>query len=132
MAASPATDVAPEIAGGRGNTHDGLGDRLANRVHLRSVTTTSNPDTDIDVRELVETDDEERLVELGAQNFRAKELEGAAVDLDETLAVASGVRDRYPGLEFRSNSILGSLMSDTDPWRSSSCRSTGLTALPTF
>ncbi len=42
----------------------GLGDRLSDGVDLRSVTTTSDANPDIDLGELIETNDKERLVDL--------------------------------------------------------------------
>jgi hypothetical protein len=41
-----------------------LGNGLSNSIDLRGVTTTSNSDTDVNLGELVETDDQERLVDL--------------------------------------------------------------------
>ena len=43
---------------------DGLGDGLTDGVDLRSVTTTSDADTDVDTGELVNADDQEGLVDL--------------------------------------------------------------------
>jgi hypothetical protein len=43
---------------------EGLGDGLTDGVDLGSVTTTGDADTDVDVGELVETNDQERLVDL--------------------------------------------------------------------
>lgn len=89
-----------------------LGDGLADGVDLGNVTTTGDADTDVDTGELVEADDQEGLVDLytssirlqsfamifrpsvlifqysylEAQLLRLDELEGLAVDLDETLA----------------------------------------------
>lgn len=42
----------------------GLGDGLTDGVDLRSVTTTGDADADVDVGELVKTDDQEGLVDL--------------------------------------------------------------------
>jgi hypothetical protein len=42
----------------------GLGDGLADGVELGSVTTTGDTDADVDIGELVEAEDEERLVDL--------------------------------------------------------------------
>jgi hypothetical protein len=44
--------------------NDRFGDGLSDGVDLRGVTTTGNSDTDVDIGELVETDDQERLVDL--------------------------------------------------------------------
>jgi len=43
---------------------DGLGDGLADGVDLRDVTTTGNADADVDTGELVEADNQKRLVDL--------------------------------------------------------------------
>ena len=43
---------------------EGLGDGLTDGVDLRGVTTTGDADTDVDVGELVKTDNQERLVDL--------------------------------------------------------------------
>lgn len=43
---------------------EGLGDGLADGVDLRGVTTTGDADTDVDVGELVKTDNQEGLVDL--------------------------------------------------------------------
>jgi hypothetical protein len=43
---------------------EGLGDGLTDGVDLRSLTTASDADTDVDVGELVEADNQERLVDL--------------------------------------------------------------------
>ena len=42
----------------------GLGDSLTDSVDLRSVTTAGDANTDVDLRELVETDDQKGLVDL--------------------------------------------------------------------
>lgn len=95
-------------------THDGLGDSLADGVDLGSVTTTGDADADVDIgctcsqfqlrsdsgsgrerTELVEAEDQERLVDLEAQDGRLNERERLAVDLDKTLsglAVGDGSR----------------------------------------
>lgn len=41
-----------------------IGRRRANVLDLRSVTTTGDTDTDVQLGELIEADDEERLVDL--------------------------------------------------------------------
>lgn len=43
---------------------NGLGYGLTDGVDLRDMTTTGDPDADVDVGELVESDDEQRLVDL--------------------------------------------------------------------
>lgn len=66
---------------------DGLGDGLADGVDLGGVTTTGDTDTDVDTGELVSADDQERLVDLEAEDLRLDQAERLAVDLDETLAL---------------------------------------------
>lgn len=61
-----------------------LGDGLTDGVDLGSVSTTSNPDADIDVGELVEADNEEGLVDLESQDLGLDEVERLAVHLDES------------------------------------------------
>jgi len=63
-----------------------LGNGLTDGVDLRGVTTTADADADVDVGELVEADDEERLVDLEAEDLGSDVLEGSAVNLDKTVA----------------------------------------------
>ena len=65
---------------------EGLGDSLTDGVDLGSVTTTGDAHTDVYVGELVEANDEERLVDLEAEDLRLDERQGTTVDLDETAA----------------------------------------------
>jgi hypothetical protein len=51
------------------------------------VTTTSDPDTDVDVGELIGTDNEDGLVELRPEDLGGEQLERLAVDLDQALAL---------------------------------------------
>ena len=60
------------------------------------MTTAGDADANVHVGELVNADDEEGLVELGAEDLGAVEGERTTVDLDEALAVADGLRDGYP------------------------------------
>jgi len=53
---------------------DGLGDRLSDGVDLRGVSTTGDPDADVDLGELVEADDEEGFVDLVVLRDRAHPL----------------------------------------------------------
>lgn len=46
---------------------EGLGDGLTDGVDLGSVSTTGDADADVDVGELVEADNQERLVDLDAE-----------------------------------------------------------------
>lgn len=57
---------------------EGLGDGLTDGVDLGGVTTTSDADADVDVGELVEADNQERLVDL---KRRAKSLSIWGVNL---------------------------------------------------
>lgn len=66
--------------------NDGLADGLTDGVDLGSVSTTGNADSDVDVGELVETDNEERLVDLESQDLWLNEVEGLAVNLDESFS----------------------------------------------
>lgn len=50
------------------------------------MTTTSDPDADIDFGKLVGAENEDGLVELRPEDFWGKELEGLAVDPDQALA----------------------------------------------
>jgi hypothetical protein len=63
-----------------------FGDSLTDGVDLGSVTTTGNSDADIDVRELLETNDEEGLVDLESQDLGLDKIERLSVDLNESLA----------------------------------------------
>lgn len=65
---------------------DALGNGLTDRIDLRGVTTTSNAHADVDLGELVESNDEERLVDLESQNLGLHEGERFAVHSDETFA----------------------------------------------
>jgi hypothetical protein len=90
---------------------DGLGDGLANGIDLGDVTTTGDADTDVDTGELVEANNQERLVDLyihpqsaplsfpiilhtkivesylEAQDLGLDQVERLAVDLNEALAL---------------------------------------------
>ena len=71
----------------------GLGDGLSDSVNLGDVTTPRDPDTNINIGELVKTNNEERLVDLEAEDLRLDKLERSSIDLDETtagLAVGNG------------------------------------------
>jgi hypothetical protein len=48
--------------------NDGFGDRLTDGINLRSVTTTGDPDADVDLREFVETNNQKWLVDLNKKN----------------------------------------------------------------
>ena len=65
---------------------NGLGDGLTDGVDLRCVSTTSYSDADIDVGELLETDDQEGFVDLESKDFGLDEVEGLSVNFDQTLS----------------------------------------------
>lgn len=60
---------------------------LAHGIDLRSVTTTGDADADIDLSELVGTEEEDRLVELRPEDLGGEQLERLAVDTDQALAL---------------------------------------------
>lgn len=62
---------------------------LAHGINLRSMTTTGDLDTNIDVGELIVADDENGLVELSPEDLGGEELDGLAVDLDQAPALHS-------------------------------------------
>lgn len=64
---------------------NGLRDSLSDGVDLGSMSTTGNPDSDIDVGELVETNNEEGFVDLESQDLGLDQVERLSVDLDESL-----------------------------------------------
>jgi ABC-type transporter Mla subunit MlaD len=55
-------------------------------VNLRSVTTTLDTDTNVDVRNLVLANEEDRLVDLVPQDLGLRKLDGGSIELDQTLA----------------------------------------------
>lgn len=59
---------------------------LARSIDLGGVTTTGNPDADVDVGELIGAQDEDRLVELRPEDLGGEQLERLAVHTDEALA----------------------------------------------
>lgn len=64
-------------------------------INLRDITTTADTDTDVNALEGVLAEDEHRLEDLEAEELRLDELDGAAVDADEALALlADGDCDR--------------------------------------
>ena len=63
---------------------DGFGDGLTDGVDLRCVSTTRNSDADVDILELVETSNQEGLVDLESEDLRLDEVERLSVDLDES------------------------------------------------
>lgn len=63
---------------------DGLRDGLTDGVDLGCVSTTGNSDSDVDIGELVKSNDEERLVDLESQDLWLDQVEGLSVDLHES------------------------------------------------
>jgi len=74
-----------------------LGNGLTDGVDLGSVTTTTDADADVNAGELVQTEEEDGLVDLEAQNLGLDKAQGLAVDLDEALALLA-VCDSSGGL----------------------------------
>lgn len=65
---------------------NGLGDGLTDGVDLRCVSTASNSDPDIDVGELLKTDDQEGFVDLESKDLGLDEVEGLSVNFDQALS----------------------------------------------
>lgn len=125
---------------------NGLGDGLTDGVDLRCVSTTSNSDADIDVGELLETDNQEGFVDLESKDFGLDEVEGLSVNFDQALSSLQFTLVLHP---LRSSRVVWrdwyrKWMSQPaafqdrrerlpcngpQRWRSSSCRSIGLTVL---
>ena len=70
-----------EVLGVVGN--NGLRDGLADGIHLRGVSTTLHTKTDVNRGEGILSGNENRLVDLEAQDLRLEERDGRAVDVDE-------------------------------------------------
>jgi hypothetical protein len=66
--------------------NDGLGKSLTDSVDLRSVSTSLDTDTDVNVGKLVRANTEDGLVDLELQDIRLDELERGAIETDKTLA----------------------------------------------
>lgn len=66
--------------------NDGLADGLTDGVDLGSVSTTGDANSNIDVGELLEANDEEGFVDLVSQDLWLNEVEGLAVNLDESFS----------------------------------------------
>jgi hypothetical protein len=72
---------------------EGLGDSLSDSINLGNLSTATHADPDVHIGELVEANDEKRLIDLESQDLGLDELEGTSVDLNETaasLAVGNG------------------------------------------
>jgi len=83
-----------------------LCDGLADSVHLRGVSTTLHAEADVNGAERLLTGNEDRLVDLQAENLGRDERDGRAVEVDKT-ATLLGMRDRRGSLLFaeRLNSL---------------------------
>ena len=77
--------------------NDRLSDSLADGVDLRGVSTTLDTDTDVDSTEGILARDQDRLVDLEAEDLRLEQVDGGTVDVDETTALL-GVGNRSGGL----------------------------------
>lgn len=76
---------------------DGLGNSLADGIHLGRVPTALDTDTNVDASKLVLADDKNGLVHFEAEDFRLDEVYGRAIDTDES-APFPGVCDGGCGL----------------------------------
>ncbi|CAL5329289.1 unnamed protein product [Camellia sinensis] len=65
---------------------ESFGDALADGVDLRGVATAFDADAHVDAGEALAAEEEDGLVGLVAEDLRLDELNGTAVDLDETAA----------------------------------------------
>ena len=54
-------------------------------INLSNATTTTNTDTDINVAELVNTEDHQRFIDFSSDEFRFDEVKRETVNLDEAL-----------------------------------------------
>lgn len=62
-----------------------LGNGLSDGIYLGSLTTTADADTDVDIGELVQAEDQERLIELESEDLRLDKGDWLSVNLDESL-----------------------------------------------
>lgn len=62
-----------------------LGNSLSDSVNLRDVTTTSDSNSDVDVSELVQTNQQQWFVNLESQDFWLNQGDWRTVNLDQTL-----------------------------------------------
>ena len=74
---------------------DALADGLTDGVDLRDITTTTDADADVDVREALLAEQEDGLKDLEAEDLGLHKLDGRAVHVDHALALlARGDSDR--------------------------------------
>lgn len=62
-----------------------LGNSLSDSINLRDVTTTSDSNSDVDVSELVQTNQQQWFVNLESQDFWLNQGDWRTVNLDQTL-----------------------------------------------
>ena len=111
---------------GPGGTHG-----LAHGVDLRDLTSTLHADADVDGGELIDTEKEDGLVELGPENLGGEELDGGAVHPDEALAghhARDGCKQIGSAPQFR-RSRGSRERGNAYRWHSSSCQRPGLLVL---
>jgi len=100
---SGAFEEGRERAAGKGRkTHsdDGLSDSLSDGVNLGDLSSTLDLDSDVDLGELVLSDDEDGLVVLVSEEGGLSEGDGLSVESDESTS-GSGVSDSGRGLDKR-------------------------------
>ena len=77
--------------------NNGLGDGLADSVHLGCVSSSLDTDTDVNATEGVLAGNKDSFVDLETEDLRLEEVDGGAVNVDEATALL-GVGDRSGGL----------------------------------
>ena len=70
---------------------DALGDGLTDGVDLGSAATRADADADVELLELVSTDDQEGLSELHGQGLGGDEVDGRAIDTENAGGVLGGL-----------------------------------------
>ena len=78
-------------------SYHGLGDGLADCVHLRCVSTTLNTDSNVDTGERFFTSHENCLINFESEKFRFEEVDRGSIDTEQAFALAS-VRNGRCGL----------------------------------
>jgi len=76
-----------------------LGNRLADRIYLRGVSTALDAHTDVDIGEGIFASNEDGLVDFKSQNLRLNEVDGRPVDTKQAFALTR-MRDGSRGLLF--------------------------------
>ena len=67
-------------------SYDALGDRLPDRIHLRSVTSSSDANTDVDLGESFAAEQQNRLHNLHSESGRVHQVQRLTVNTDHTAA----------------------------------------------